>query len=89
MGEKIKTTLEPESVVLVAVINQDQDERQAREYIDELEFLADTAGAMVKAKFFQNCLPPTPLRLSDQASWTKLHNSLKKTKSTPSFLMMN
>ena len=58
MGEKIKTTLEPESVVLVAVINQDQDERQAREYIDELEFLADTAGAMVKAKFFQKLLAP-------------------------------
>ena len=45
-------------MVLVAVINQDQDERQAREYIDELEFLADTAGAMVKAKFFQKLLAP-------------------------------
>lgn len=49
----IDTAMIPETVVLVGLINQDQDEKQAKEYLDELEFLADTAGAVVKKKFFQ------------------------------------
>jgi GTP-binding protein HflX len=48
-------------VVLVGLINQDQDEQQAREYIDELEFLADTAGAIVVRKFFQKLNVPNPV----------------------------
>ena len=32
-----------ERAVLVAVIRDDQDPRQAAEYLDELEFLAETA----------------------------------------------
>lgn len=49
----IDTATIPETAVLVGLINQDQDEKQAKEYLDELEFLADTAGAVVKRKFFQ------------------------------------
>lgn len=49
----IDTRPETEFVVLVGLINADQDERQAKEYLDELEFLADTAGAVVKKQFFQ------------------------------------
>jgi GTP-binding protein HflX len=49
----IDTAIIPETVVLVGLINQDQDEKQSKEYLDELEFLADTAGAVVKKKFFQ------------------------------------
>lgn len=49
----IDTAMIPETAVLVGLINQDQDEKQAKEYLDELEFLADTAGAVVKKKFFQ------------------------------------
>ncbi|MGV8140033.1 MAG: GTPase HflX [Mangrovibacterium sp.] len=49
----IDTAMIPETAVLVGLINQDQDEKQSKEYLDELEFLADTAGAVVKKKFFQ------------------------------------
>jgi len=42
-----------ETAVLVGLISSQQDEATAREYIDELEFLADTAGAVVVKKFFQ------------------------------------
>ena len=42
-----------ETAVLVGLITQNQDESQAREYLDELEFLADTAGAEVKKHFLQ------------------------------------
>lgn len=42
-----------ERVLLIGLITQEQTETQAREYIEELEFLADTAGAVVVNKFFQ------------------------------------
>lgn len=56
----IETSLTPEKAVLVGLINQDQDEKQAREYLDELEFLADTAGAVVQRQFFQRLDVPNP-----------------------------
>ena len=49
----IETAPITETAVIVGLINQDQDERQAKEYLDELEFLADTAGAQVLKKFTQ------------------------------------
>ena len=42
-----------ETAVLVGLITQNQDEDQAKEYLEELEFLADTAGATVKKHFMQ------------------------------------
>jgi len=42
-----------ETVVLVGLITKNQDENQAKEYLEELEFLADTAGAVVKKHFLQ------------------------------------
>lgn len=42
-----------ETAVLVGLITKDQDEDQAKEYLEELEFLADTAGAEVKKHFLQ------------------------------------
>ena len=35
-----------EKAVLVAVMQQDQTEQQVNEYLDELAFLAETAGAI-------------------------------------------
>ena len=42
-----------EKAILIGLITQQQNERKAIEYINELEFLADTAGATVVHKFFQ------------------------------------
>lgn len=49
----IETAPETERAVIVGLINQHQDERQVKEYLDELEFLADTAGAVILKKFTQ------------------------------------
>ena len=57
----IETSTISEKVVLVGLISQSQDERQAREYLDELEFLADTAGAAVLKKFLQRMDRPHPV----------------------------
>lgn len=43
----------PETAVLVGLVTPDQDERKTGEYLDELEFLADTAGVSVLRRFTQ------------------------------------
>lgn len=42
-----------ETAILVGIITQDQDERKTAEYLDELEFLAQTAGVSVMRRFTQ------------------------------------
>ena len=44
-----------ERAVLVGLITPDQGESRAREYLDELEFLATTAGAVTVKQFTQRC----------------------------------
>ncbi|MFM7301341.1 MAG: GTPase HflX [Crocinitomicaceae bacterium] len=49
-----------ESCVLVGVITSEINEEIAREHLDELEFLAETAGAISVAKFLQKLPYPNP-----------------------------
>jgi GTP-binding protein HflX len=57
---KIKEGIEGEKAVLVGVITQNQTEEQAKEHIDELAFLAETAGAVTYKKFLQKIQVPNP-----------------------------
>ena len=50
---KITEAQHQEKAVFVGVIKQGDDERQIMEYLDELEFLAETAGAIGVKKFIQ------------------------------------
>ena len=50
---KITVEQHNEKAVFVGVIKQGDDERQIMEYLDELEFLAETAGAVGVKKFIQ------------------------------------
>ena len=50
---KITEEQHNERAVFVGVIKQGDDERQIMEYLDELEFLAETAGAIGVKKFIQ------------------------------------
>ena len=60
LGKKPKSGLkkETEYAVIVGVISQDQTEDQVKEYLDELEFLALTAGAVTKKRFTQKLQTP-------------------------------
>ncbi len=49
-----------ESAVVVGLITPEQSVDKSREYLDELEFLADTAGAVVKKRFVQRLPYPDP-----------------------------
>src|ERR1041385_3919608 len=42
-----------EKAILVGVIHKNQDEEQVKEYLDELAFLAETAGARTLKRFVQ------------------------------------
>lgn len=53
MKEFVISETKTETAVLVGLITQMQDERKTKEYLDELEFLADTAGANVVKRFTQ------------------------------------
>ena len=50
---KIIAEQHQEKAVFVGVIKQGDEERQVMEYLDELEFLAETAGAIGVKKFIQ------------------------------------
>ena len=50
---KITEAQHQEKAVFIGVIKQGDDERQIMEYLDELEFLAETAGAIGVKKFIQ------------------------------------
>lgn len=53
MKEFVISEAQTEKAVLVALITQAQDERKTNEYLEELAFLAETAGAEVVRKFTQ------------------------------------
>jgi len=49
-----------EKTVFVGVIRQNDDEQKVKEYLDELEFLAETAGAFGEKRFIQKLDKPNP-----------------------------
>ena len=53
MKEFVISEAQVETAILVGFITQTQDERKTKEYLDELEFLAETAGATVVKRFTQ------------------------------------
>lgn len=60
MFVQLKENAETEKTVLVGLITQHQPEHKAKEYLDELAFLAETAGAEVVNSFLQRCEGPNP-----------------------------
>ena len=60
MKENITSIAGEERAVLVGLITPQQDEAKAREYLDELAFLADTAGAASVKTFVQKLDYPNP-----------------------------
>lgn len=60
MKENIISTETSEKTVLVGLITPQQNEAKAKEYLDELAFLADTAGAITEKTFLQRLDYPNP-----------------------------
>ena len=49
-----------EKAVLVGIINPDQDEKEVEDFLDELAFLTETAGAIPLRRFTQRLASPNP-----------------------------
>ncbi len=58
MLDKKNSIVKEEKAVLVGLIHKDQTETQVQEYLDELAFLAETAGAVTVKRFTQKLLHP-------------------------------
>jgi GTP-binding protein HflX len=54
----ITSSAKAETAILIGVITSNQSEEMTKEFIDELEFLAETAGAVTKRKFLQRVDKP-------------------------------
>ena len=60
MIDKKKLAANNETAVLIGVIQDDQTDVQVGEYLDELEFLAETAGVKTIKRFTQKLKHPDP-----------------------------
>ncbi len=78
--ENIVKKVEQEDTVLVGIINSDQNEEKVNEYLDELAFLARTAGANPVKQFTQKVDKPNPKtfvgtgKLEDILRYIKTHD---------------
>ncbi len=58
MIEKKKVVGKEENAILVGLVQKDQTEQQINEYLDELSFLAETAGAITIKRYTQKMKHP-------------------------------
>lgn len=58
MKEFVISEVKAETAVLVGLITQQQNEAKTNEYLDELEFLTETAGAVTVKRFTQKVSSP-------------------------------
>lgn len=58
MIDKKKNIVKEEKAILIGVVHKDQTEQQVNEYLDELAFLAETAGAVTVKRFTQKLQHP-------------------------------
>ena len=58
MIKKKKILSKPENAILVGLVQKEQQEAQVKEYMDELAFLAETAGAIEQKRFIQKLQHP-------------------------------
>jgi GTP-binding protein HflX len=71
---------EYEKAILVGVVTQQQNEDKLNEYMDELEFLAYTAGASISKRFHQKMQKPNPKtfigkgKMEEVAAYVRTHN---------------
>ena len=66
-----------EKTVLVGIINKDQNKIKSNEFLDELEFLALTAGSIVKERFFQKIDSPNPKTLIGKGKINEIYLFIK------------
>ncbi|HYK56754.1 MAG TPA: GTPase HflX, partial [Flavisolibacter sp.] len=77
MLDKRKKIKKEERAVLVGVILKDQREEEVWEYLDELAFLAETAGAIAVKKFIQKLPHPDSRTYVGKGKLDEIKNYIK------------
>jgi len=57
-NQLLDTAKEPETAILVGIMGRHQNEQEVKDYLDELEFLASTAGVITVKRFVQRLEKP-------------------------------
>lgn len=78
MKEGFSSEIKKETAVLVGVVIQGQSALQAKEYLDELEFLAETAGLIVEQHFTQKLTQPHPKTFIGSGKLQEVSNHVKE-----------
>ncbi|MBR1546152.1 MAG: GTPase HflX [Prevotella sp.] len=77
MKEFVISEVKAETAVLVGLITQEQDEAKTKEYLDELEFLADTAGAVTVKRFTQRVQGPSQVTYVGKGKLEEIRQYIK------------
>ncbi len=78
MKEFVISEAKAETAVLVGLITQQQDEAKTKEYLDELEFLADTAGAVTVRRFTQKVQGPSQVTYVGKGKLDEIKQYIKQ-----------
>ena len=78
MKEFVISEAKTETAVLVGLITGQQDEAKTKEYLDELEFLADTAGAMTVRRFTQKVQGPSQVTYVGKGKLDEIKQYIKQ-----------
>lgn len=78
MKEFVISEAKTESAVLVGLITNRQSEEKTNEYLDELEFLADTAGAVTVKRFTQRMDGPSSVTYIGKGKLEEIREFIKQ-----------
>ena len=78
MKEFVISEVKAETAVLVGLITKEQDEAKTKEYLDELEFLADTAGAVTVKRFTQKVGGPNQTTYLGKGKLEEIRDYIKQ-----------
>jgi GTPase len=81
MEKELYITKKPqEKVVLIGLITKDQSEKESKEYLEELSFLAETAGAITVKSFVQKMSTPDSRTFIGSGKLNEVRDFVKENK---------
>ena len=78
MKEFVISEAKTETAILVGLITNQQSEAKTKEYLDELEFLADTAGAVTVRRFTQKVAGPSQVTYVGSGKLQEIKSYIKQ-----------
>lgn len=78
MKEFVISEAKVETAIIVGLITPQQNEKKTNEYLDELEFLADTAGAKVIRRYTQRVNGPSSVTYIGSGKLTEIRDFIKQ-----------